>query len=183
MDEPSELERDMRHLLRKRRLVIYLASAAVAGLVGIVFSAFYSPSASARQAPFVAAKTGLASEYHIRVNALPGSTPVGVAAGRAETVALKHTPGSPAGSIPAGVTATLVDATYAGGYARVAANGTRTPLVLNRPAWLVLIPNQQVPIFYPNGKSGPPSYTATMAALVDANSGHFILAATVASRY
>jgi hypothetical protein len=115
---------------------------------------------------FGAAQTALASEgFHIVVTPLPRSTPVAVTKQRARNTALRH---ADAAAADGAVTATLVRATD---YDRVATGGTRKLVIANRPAWLVLAPGQQVPIIYPMGKSGPASYAATLAELVDANSG------------
>ena len=127
--------------------------------------------------PFPAAQAELASNrFNITVTALPDSTAVPVSAQQAEDTALHHPVAS--AKTPPGVTATLVTATDAD-YATVAADGTRTPLISNRTVWLVLIPNRQVPIIYPIGKSGPPSYPATLADLVDANSGKLLMGAAL----
>ena len=59
----------------------------------------------------------------------------------------------------------------------------RAPLIPNGPVWLVLIPNHQVTIHGgPSGRAGPRPhfYTATLAVLVDANSGDYIMAAAPA---
>lgn len=44
----------------------------------------------------------------------------------------------------------------------------RKPLISARPSWLVLIPDQQVPLLGPTTTG---SYTAAMAVLVDARTG------------
>jgi hypothetical protein len=123
--------------------------------------------------PFDAAQTALASQYRIQVS--PLSAAVAIGEQQAEDTAV----GQLDAVLPPGITATLVDATDSGGDATVASDGTRTPLISNRAAWLVLIPNQQVPIMYPPGKSGPSSYTATAALLIDASSGDFLLGAAL----
>lgn len=103
---------------------------------------------------------------------------VQVDAHRAETVALHLNKRAPA---PKGVSATLVRATDST-YCTTVPYGHCRLIIDNRPVWLVLAPNQQVPIMYPMGKSGPPSYWATMATLVDARTGKYIEAAAVPTR-
>jgi hypothetical protein len=128
--------------------------------------------------PVPAAQAELASKrFNITVTALPDSTAVPVSKKQAEDTALHHPVGSP--RTPLGVTATLVSATDSD-FAKVATDGTRTPLISDRTVWLVLIPGQRVPIIYPMGKSGPPfSYAATLADLVDANRGKLLLGAAL----
>ena len=91
---------------------------------------------------------------------LPKQAGMPVDARRAEAVALHLKRNAPAAK---GVSATLVR-------------------VGNEPVWIVLVPNQQVPITYPYGKSGPPSYWATTATLVDARTGKYLEAAEVPTR-
>jgi hypothetical protein len=126
---------------------------------------------------FEAAQSSLASDHNIDVQPLPASLAVAVSQQQAEDVALRQF-GVAAGT---SVNAMLVSAT-ANAYAEVMPNGTRTLLVSNRAVWLVLIPNQQVPIHYPRGRTGPPfSYTATLAVFIDANSGDYVMAPALAS--
>ena len=65
-----------------------------------------------------------------------------------------------------GVTAFLVGATDTERTKVVAAK--RKPLISARSSWLVLIPDQQVPLL---GQTTTGSYTAAMAVLVDARTG------------
>ena len=127
---------------------------------------------------FGAAQTALASGgFHIGVTPLPGSTPVAVTEQRARSIALRHANGAAANGA---VSAALVSATdYV--RAHVAADGTRKLVISNRTAWLVLAPGQHVPIIYPMGKSGPATYAATLAELIDANSGALLETAALNS--
>ena len=133
---------------------------------GVIFAVTYSSSARVRPMSFRAAQTALASAaWHIAVTPVPGSTRVAVSRQQAEDTALRH---ANAAAAKGAVTATLVRATER---AHVAPDGTRTFVISNRTVWLVLAPGQQVPIIYPMGKSGPATYAATSAELIDANSG------------
>jgi hypothetical protein len=127
---------------------------------------------------FRAAQTALASGgFHIAVTPLPGSTPAAVTKQQARNTALRH---ANAAAASGAVTATLVSATDYG-QAHVATDGTRKLVISNRTAWLVLAPGQQVPIIYPMGKSGPATYAATLALLIDANSGALLETAALNS--
>ena len=64
-------------------------------------------------------------------------------------------------------------------YGKERPDGTVDLIVSNRAVWLVLVPDQNVPI---HGRQGPPfTYSATLAVLIDANSGDFLKAAALAS--
>ena len=58
-------------------------------------------------------------------------------------------------------------------------DGTLKLRIEDRAGWLVLFPNVEVPRHHPRGRPGPTSYMATLAALVDANTGEYLMAATV----
>lgn len=148
--------------------------ASTAILSGGVFAATFASSAKALPASFASAQAALASDrFNIQVSPLPDASSAAVTEQQAEAIALHGIPASE------GVTATLVSATDAGGDDTVAADGTLSPVISDRTAWLVLIPGRQVPIVYPMGKSGPPSHPATIAVLIDADSGDFLLGAAL----
>jgi hypothetical protein len=136
-------------------LLLTITGLAVVGCAG-------SSSHSSRPLTFKSAQAKLSRGFHLVVRRLPNSTNVEVTKKRAEAVALGKAKAT-------GVTATLVRATDTA-RAKVVA-GTRKLLISDRTAWLVLIPDQQVPLLGPN-TSG--SYKATMAVLVDAQTGRFL---------
>jgi hypothetical protein len=151
------------------RRVLVAAVALAAALAAGLFAATWSPQADALPAPFQAAQSTLDSQFHIHVNPLDSTAQVALSEQQAEHAAVAHYQ-----SAPTGVTATLVSATddY---YQTSASDGTLTRVISNQAAWLVLVPGQQAPIFYPKGKSGPASYSVTSAVLVDANTGAVLI--------
>lgn len=154
----------------KRVALLLLLTVTGLALAGCAGSG--SHSSLAPPVTFRSAQTVLSGRFSLVVSRLPDSTPVGVTKQQAENAALGKTKA-------AGVTATLVRATDTA-YAKVVA-GTPTLLISDRTVWLVLIPGQQVPIIYPQGKSGPAAYAATMAVLIDAKTGHYLEAAALNS--
>ena len=102
---------------------------------------------------------------HLHMRSLPGSMTVRVGRRQAETVARAR-------GIP-GVSASLVRGTL-GGYCRLE-HGTCRLLVRDRALWIGLVPGQSVS---PQGPGKSP-YGGTMAVLVDANSGRYIMAAAI----
>ena len=155
-----------------QRAVMVALALAAALTTGLVAGLWSSP-ANALPAPFQPAQTALSDQYNIDVSPLPDSTQTPVSEQEAQQIAL-----GPHQSMVPGVTATLVDATDAGGD-DLDTGGTRTPLISNRTAWLVLIPGQHVPIIYPYGKTGPWSYSATVAVLIDASDGTILIGAAL----
>jgi hypothetical protein len=136
-------------------LLLAITGLALVGCAG-------SSSHSSRPLTFKSAQAKLSRGYHLIVRRLSNSTTVEVTKQRAEAVALGK-------GKAAGVTAFLVSATDRGRTKVVA--GKRKLLISDRPTWLVLIPDQQVPLLGPN-TSG--SYKATEAALVDARTGRWL---------
>jgi hypothetical protein len=148
------------------------------GAAGAILAVTHSSAARAQSGPLDTTQAIAAlSAFNIQATPVPSSTPVAISEQQAEDTALNH---FGQGTAPIGVTASLVRATDTE-YANAAADGTRTPLIPNRTAWLVLIPDRQVPIFAPAGKSDESTYTATMAVLIDANSGDYLEAAALNS--
>lgn len=117
----------------------------------------------------------LTSHDNLVWHRLPKRGALPIDARHAEAVVLRR---SRKGSAREGISATLVRATDTV-YCTTVPYGQCRRIIEDRPVWIVLVPNQQVPIVYPRGKSGPLSYWATMATLVDARSGTYLEAAAV----
>lgn len=141
---------------------------------GIAAGLFLSQSAGAVASPLDAAQSFLSQYDHTQFNLLPASTPVAVSAQQAETVAFQQQWGAPGMS----VSATLVNATV-DGYCNEQADGTCAPIISNRPVWIVMIPNEQVPVPGGPDHAGSDSITGTVAVLVDANTGAYLMADVV----
>lgn len=164
---------------RTRTKVVSLIIAGAGVGVGMaLFTASHSPSAGASAIALDTVAPELSSAYGIEVSdlsdvataALPISQSVAV-----ET-ALKHS-SSPS---PVGVTSFPVTAT-ANQYADSQPDGSLKPRIANRAVWIVLIPAQQIPIRYGSDKTES-SYTATLAVLIDATTGDFLMSATVSAQ-
>jgi hypothetical protein len=69
----------------------------------------------------------------------------------------------------------LVSATHTA-YGKERPDGTLDLIISNRAVWLVLVPNQQVAI---RGRKRLPFKAATLAVLIDANSGDYLTAAVL----
>lgn len=148
-------------------LLLTITGLALAGCAG-----GSSHPSVARPVTFKSAQTRLSGQFNVVVSQLPDSTPVKVTKQQARDAALGKARAT-------GVTATLVKATNTA-YSNVVA-GRRKLLISDRTAWLVLIPGQHVPIIYPYGKTGPATYKATMAVLIDAKTGQRLEAAALTS--
>jgi hypothetical protein len=127
-----------------------------------------------RHAPpisFDAAQSKLATGYNIHVRPLAASVAVAVSQQQAEAAALNRV-----GEVSTpGVTSFAVSARK-GKHPKVSTSG-HAPLIPSGSVWLVLVPDQQVAI---RGRPGPPfSYTATLAVLIDANSGDYLMTAAL----
>ena len=119
------------------------------------------------------ARAQLSSGHGIEIRVLPTGTKLGVRQSAAVTTALEHFGLSPS----ADVSAFAVAAT-ATNYGDVQPDGTLKLRISDRPVWLVLIPNMEIPQSGPRGRPNPPSYTATLAVLVDATTGDYLMAAS-----
>ena len=123
---------------------------------------------------FEPALLALATRYNIHADPLPTSVEVAISRQQAEAVALQHADDSRDTSPEA----MLVNATHTA-YGKERPDGTLDLIISNRAVWLVLVPNQQV---RSRGRKSPPvEYSATLAVLVDANSGEYLTAAVLAS--
>ena len=115
----------------------------------------------------------LATDYNIDAEPLASPVEIAVTRRQAEKVAIQRSDGSAATNIDS----MLVGAT-ATAYGKERADGTLDLIISNRALWLVLVPDQQVPV---RGPGGPPfTYSATLAVLIDANSGAFLTSAALA---
>jgi hypothetical protein len=127
---------------------------------------------------FGPALLSLARDHNIDAEPLPASVEVAVSQQQAIDVALRQFPGSTSTNIDA----MLVSATDPA-YGEEQADGTLRLLISERAVWLVLLPDHQIPIWGSHGgKKGPPFwYLATLAVLIDADSGEFLKAPALAS--
>jgi hypothetical protein len=123
---------------------------------------------------FESALLALATQYNIHADPLPSSVEVAISRQQAEAVALPHSDGSPDTNLDS----MLVNATHTA-YGKQRPDGTLDLIISNRAVWLVLVPNQQVRSRAP--KNPPAEYSATLAVLVDANSGEYLTAAVLAA--
>lgn len=164
----------MRRATRTRTSAAILVGVAIA--VGIAMAVSRSQSAGAASTPFGAVQSYLAENDYIQAAAGPAAGTVSTSAQQAEDTALARfgTPGM------SGVTSTLVSATNTA-YCKPQADGTCTPVISNEPVWIVLVPNQQVPIYGSASPAQSGSYTATIAVLVDALTGRYLEAAAIPS--
>ena len=153
---------------RRVRLAATLA-ALVAG--GATIAVFLSQSAGAVATPLAAAQPYLSEYDHTQYTVLPVTTAVATTQLAAEAVALNQF-GYPNTAVSS-VSATLVSATV-DGYCNEQADGTCPNIISNRPVWIVILPNQQVPLSSAPGHAA--SITGSIAVLVDANSGAYLMA-------
>jgi hypothetical protein len=114
----------------------------------------------------------LAKYDYLHLRSLPPSATVRIGRRQAEKIASGKGWGAP--RMP-GVSATLARVTDTG-YCRLV-HGKCRLLIRNRAMWIVLVPNQTVPVM--GRRTGPISYAATMAVLIDANSGKYINASAI----
>ena len=121
-----------------------------------------------------AAKAKLSSGHGIDIRVLPTGTDLDVRQSAAVTTALERSGQSPA----ADVSAFAVAAT-ARNYGDPLPDGTLQLRISDRRVWLVLIPNVEIPRSGPRGRPHPHFYSATLAVLVDASTGEYLMAATV----
>jgi hypothetical protein len=121
---------------------------------------------------FEPALLALATDYNIHAEPLGTSVEVAIGRQQAEEVALQRSDGSTATNLDA----MLVSATHTA-YGKERPDGTLDLIISNRAVWLVLVPNQQVAI---RGRKRPPfKDSATLAVLIDANSGDYLTAAVL----
>lgn len=163
----------MRFGRRHLRTFAGLATAGVISAIALVV--FGSAAARALPAPFNAVQSELSSRFRIEVTALSAETATSVTESDAESDALSE---FGVASTQRGVVATLVSATDSS-FAQTQSDGRSVPVLSNRPVWLVLIPDVQVPITCPPGRQCASSYTATQAVLIDAHTGAFLEAAAI----
>ena len=168
------------HLLSRRRVVLLVIAAGAVG-VSLAVMAFRSHTARATlPPPFQAAQGALSSTYGIETAAAASTRGVTVTQQQAVKNALTQM--SRALTTPADATLVTVTDTHYVNHAQP--GGPGVPVLANRPAWLVLIPNFSVPIvrpYRPDAPAGPASYTATLAVFVDAHTGEFLEAASLSS--
>lgn len=165
------------HLLTPRRVVLFVLAI---GAVGVSFAimAFRSHTAQATlPPPFQAAQGDLSSTYGIETAASTQDVRV------TQQQAVKNALTRMSRPLNAPAEATLVTVTDTH-YVNHAQPGPGVPVLANRPAWLVLIPNFSVPIvrpYKPGAPAGPGSYTATLAVFIDAHTGEVLEAASLSS--
>jgi hypothetical protein len=122
-----------------------------------------------------AVKAQLSSVHGIDVRVLPTGTDLAVSQSAAVTTALDRFGQSPASD--ASAFAVVATARH---YGDVLLDGNLQLRISDRPVWLVLISSVDVPRSGPRGRPHhPPSYVPTLAVLVDANTGEYLMAATV----
>ena len=168
------------HLLSRRRVALLLLAAGAVG-VSLAVMAFRSHTAQATlPPPFQAAQGALSSAYGIETAAAAQTRDVTVTQQQAVRNALTKM-SRPLNAAAEATLVTVTDTHYVN-HAQPGAPGV--PVLANRPAWLVLIPNFSVPIvrpYRPGDPAGPASYTATLAVFIDARTGDFLEAASLTS--
>ena len=123
---------------------------------------------------FEPALLALATNYNIHAEPLGTSVEVAISRQQAEEVALQQSDGSTATNLDA----MLVNATHTA-YGKERPDETLDLILSNRAVWLVLVPNQRAAS---RGRKRPPfkdSDSATLAVLIDANSGDYLTAAVL----
>jgi hypothetical protein len=121
-----------------------------------------------------AVQAQLSSGHGIEICVLPADAHLAVSQSAAVAIALERFGQSSSADVGA-----FAVAATATNYGDVQADGTLKLRISDRPVWLVLIPNMEIPQSGPRGRPYPPFYTATLAVLVDANTGDYLMAATV----
>jgi hypothetical protein len=168
------------HLLSRRRVVLAVLAAGAVG-VSLAIMAFRSHTAEATlPPPFQAAQGALSSTYGIETAAAASTRDVTVT----QQQAVKNALTKVSRPLNAPAEATLVTVTDTHYVKHAQPGGPGVPVLANRPAWLVLIPNFSVPIvrpYKPAAPAGPGSYTATLAVFIDAHTGEFLEAASLSS--
>jgi hypothetical protein len=166
-------------LFSRRRVVLLVLGAGAVG-VSLAVMALGSHTAHATlPPPFQAAQTALSSTYGIETAAAASTQDVRVMQQQAVKNALARM-SRPLNEAAKATLVTVTDTRYVN-HAQPDAPGV--PVLANRMAWLVLIPNVSVPIvrpYRPWAPAGPGSYTATLAVFIDANTGEFLEAASLA---
>jgi hypothetical protein len=153
---------------------VLTGTAIAVALAYAVFTAAQAPSAKAVPAPLETAQVELANSYGIDISVPPPGVAVAVSEADAKAAALTRFGQSPATSVDAfQVTATDTE------YSRTLSDGTQRLIISDRAVWVVLIPNMQIPLTELPGHSGPEFYTATLAVFSDAQTGDYLLAATL----
>gem|GEM_PF-2595950 len=159
-----------------------LALAAGAVGVSLAIMAFRSHTAQATlPPPFQAAQGALSSTYGIEIAAAASTRDVTVTQQQALKSALAQM-SRPLNALAEATLVTVTDTHYVNHAQPGGAPGA--PVLANRLAWLVLIPNSSVPIvrpYKPGAPAGPGSYTATLAVFIDAHTGEFLEAVSLSS--
>lgn len=145
-----------------------LAGLAV-GLAVLLFTASHAPAAP--DSAIEAVRPQLA-RYGIKVSLWPPGSRIGVSRAAAEATALREF-GVPLHHRVSALGVTDTDTHYA----RVQANGDRTLLISGRKVWLVLIPNQRIPVLRGSAVQG--YFNATIAVFVDADTGEYLKAVSI----
>jgi len=121
---------------------------------------------------FDPALLALVANYNIHAEPLGASVEVAISRRHAEEVALQQSDRSTVTNLDA----MLVNATHTA-FGKERPDGTLDLIISNRAVWLVLVPDQQVAI---RGRKRPPiKDSATLAVLIDANSGDYLTAAVL----
>ena len=121
---------------------------------------------------FEPALLALATNYNIHAQPLGTSVEVAISRQQAEEAAVQQSDGS----IATNLDAILVSATHTA-YGKERPDRTLELIISNRAVWLVLVPKQPVAS---RGRKRPPSKdSATLAVLIDANSGDYLTAAVL----
>ena len=149
-----------------RLAAVGLAVLAVA-VVAVRSAASRSSSANALPSALAPVARQLARDHDIHLHRLPAGTTVHVSPSEAETIARRdfgHRRTSDMSAFAVSVTDKA--------WGKPQPDGTLKLKMVNRRVWVVLLPKQHMPV-----TTGPP-VTASLAVFVDANKGHYLMAAS-----
>jgi hypothetical protein len=164
-----------------RRIALFaIGAVAIGAILALIVFRLHSAAATLPP-PFQAAQPVLSNVYGIEMAAETSST-AGAAVSRQDAIdnALRHM-SRPLNAAADAALVTFTDTHYTN--VSQIGNG-RVPVLANRLAWLVLIPNFDVPIerpYRPGAPAAPTSYTATIGVFIDARTGEFLEAASIAN--
>jgi hypothetical protein len=167
--------------LRRRHVALFtLAGVAIVAVLALIVFRPHSAAATLPP-PFQAAQPALSDVYGIEMAAQASST-AGVVVTRQQAIdnALRHM-SRPLNAAADAALVTFTDTHYTN---PSSTGSARVPVLANHVAWLVLIPDVEVPIerpYKPGAPAAPNSYSATLAVFIDAHTGGFLEAVTVTS--
>ena len=148
--------------------------ALAAGVFAVLLTASHAPAANGLPSALATYEPQLSTDYNLDLGSLAVGTTPQVSQSAAEATALEQF----GLSVTSNVAAFAVSATD-NAWRTPQPNGTMQLKIANRPVWVVLIPNYHVQANAGMGHSLPAGLTGTLAVLVDAQTGDYLMASVV----